>query len=125
MSKISTFSIGIEDYSYVSEGQLELDLPSRFQMLPDGQAIETHLGKLYELRPSDQYLFSLAKPKLHYGELLRPEKYRKQFDETFLLLTQVAGENKSPKLLDMLEVLKETQIDQRFLIMALSLLIQV
>ncbi|AUI86208.1 type III secretion protein, YscX family [Vibrio azureus] len=125
MSKVSTLNVGIEGYSYVSAEQLESDLPSRFQLLPDGQAIETHLGKLYELRPSDQYLLSLAKPKLHNSELLRPEKYRRQFDDTLLHLSQLAEERRSPKLQKTLDALKNTQMDQRFLTMALNLLIQV
>ncbi|ABU70703.1 type III secretion system protein VscX [Vibrio campbellii] len=125
MSRISTLNVGIEGFTHVSLEQVENDFPQRFQLLPDGQAIATHLEKLYELRPSEQYLMSLAKPKLTRSELLRPDKYRQQFDTTQQRLREVAQKNGSHALNQALETLQSTQLDQRYLTMALNLLIQV
>lgn len=125
MSRISTLNVGIEGYTHVSLEQVENDFPQRFQLLPDGQAIATHLEKLYELRPSEQYLMSLAKPKLMHSDLLRPDKYRQQFDITQQRLQELAQKNGSHALNQALETLQSTQLDQRYLTMALNLLIQV
>lgn len=64
MTRVSTLNVGIEAFTHVSHGEVETDFPKRFQLLPDGQAVATHLEKLYDLRPSDQYLLALAKPKI-------------------------------------------------------------
>ncbi|HDM8141376.1 TPA: type III secretion system protein VscX [Vibrio harveyi] len=125
MSRISTLNVGIEGFTHVSLEQVENDFPQRFQLLPDGQAIATHLEKLYELRPSEQYLMSLAKPKLAHSELLRPDKYRQQFDTTQQRLQELAQQNGSHVLSQAVETLQNTQLDQRYLTMALNLLIQV
>ncbi|MCV5639867.1 type III secretion system protein VscX, partial [Escherichia coli] len=60
MTRVSTLNVGIEAFTHVSHGEVETDFPKRFQLLPDGQAVATHLEKLYDLRPSDQYLLALA-----------------------------------------------------------------
>ncbi len=125
MSRISRLNVGIEGFTHVSLEQVENDFPQRFQLLPDGQAIATHLEKLYELRPSEQYLMSLAKPKLAHSELLRPDKYRQQFDTTQQRLQELAQQNGSHALSQAVETLQNTQLDQRYLTMALNLLIQV
>ncbi|HDM8055060.1 type III secretion system protein VscX [Vibrio harveyi] len=125
MSRISTLNVGIEGFTHVSLEQVENDFPQRFQLLPDGQAIATHLEKLYELRPSELYLMSLAKPKLAHSELLRPDKYRQQFDTTQQRLQELAQQNGSHALSQAVETLQNTQLDQRYLTMALNLLIQV
>ncbi|WP_281188947.1 type III secretion system protein VscX [Vibrio harveyi] len=125
MSRISTLNVGIEGFTHVSLEQVENDFPQRFQLLPDGQAIATHLEKLYELRPSEHYLMSLAKPKLTHSELLRPDKYRQQFDTTQQRLQELAQQNGSYALSQAVETLQNTQLDQRYLTMALNLLIQV
>lgn len=125
MSRISTLNVGIEGFTHVSLEQVENDFPQRFQLLPDGQAIATHLEKLYELRPSEQYLMSLAKPKLTHSELLRPDKYRQQFDTTQQRLQELAQQNGCHALSQAVETLQNTQLDQRYLTMALNLLIQV
>ncbi|OWL13807.1 type III secretion protein [Vibrio parahaemolyticus] len=115
----------MEAFTHVSHGEVETDFPKRFQLLPDGQAVATHLEKLYDLRPSDQYLLALAKPKLNHCELLRPEKYRQQFDNTLARVQQLAQESGSANLAKAAETLQSTQLDQRYLTMALNLLIQV
>ena len=125
MSRISTLNVGIEGFTHVSLEHVESDFPQRFQLLPDGQAIATHLEKLYDLRPSEQYLISLAKPKLTHSELLRPDKYRQQFDTTQLRLQELAQQSGSRTLTQAAETLQNTQLDQRYLTMALNLLIQV
>lgn len=125
MSRISTLNVGIEGFTHASLEQLKNDFPQRFQLLPDGQAIATHLEKLYDLRPSEQYLMSLAKPKLRHSELLRPDKYRQQFDTTQQRLQELAQKNGSYAFNQALEILQSTQLDQRYLTMALNLLIQV
>ena len=48
MSRISTLNVGIEGFTHVSLEHVESDFPQRFQLLPDGQAIATHLEKLYD-----------------------------------------------------------------------------
>ncbi|EJC6864301.1 type III secretion system protein VscX [Vibrio parahaemolyticus] len=125
MTRVSTLNVGIEAFTHVSHGEVDTDFPKRFQLLPDGQAVATHLEKLYDLRPSDQYLLALAKPKLNYCELLRPEKYRQQFDNTLARVQQLAQESGSANLAKAAETLQSTQLDQRYLTMALNLLIQV
>ncbi|MEZ8196769.1 type III secretion system protein VscX [Vibrio cortegadensis] len=125
MNRISTLNVGIESFAHISLEQIESDFPQRFQLLPDGQAIATHLEKLYELRPSEQYLMPLAKPKITHTDLLRPEKYRQQFDITLQRLQDLAKKNGSYTLTQAAETLQTTQLDQRYLTMALNLLIQV
>jgi|GEM_PF-1229549 type III secretion protein X len=125
MNKISTLNVGIEAFSHLSSEQAEHDFPRRFQLLPDGQAIETHLERLYELRPSDQYLLALTKPNLTHFELLRPEKYREQFDQTLEKVKELACQRESENLTSAAKALEMAQIDQRYLTMALNLLIQV
>ncbi|EGQ9827763.1 YscX family type III secretion protein [Vibrio parahaemolyticus] len=125
MTRVSTLNVGIEAFTHVSHGEVDTDFPKRFQLLPDGQAVATHLEKLYDLRPSDQYLLALAKPKLNHCELLRPEKYRQQFDNTLASVQQLAQESGSANLAKAAETLQSTQLDQRYLTMALNLLIQV
>ena len=125
MSRVSTLNIGIEGFTHVSLEQIESDFPQRFQLLPDGQAIATHLENLYELRPSEQYLMSLVKPKLSHSELLRPDKYRQQFDITQERLQELAQQSGNIVFKQALDTLQTTQLDQRYLITALNLLIQV
>lgn len=125
MTRVSTLNVGIEAFTHVSHGEVDTDFPKRFQLLPDGQAVATHLEKLYDLRPSDQYLLALAKLKLNHCELLRPEKYRQQFDNTLARVQQLAQESGSANLAKAAETLQSTQLDQRYLTMALNLLIQV
>ncbi|WP_218758288.1 type III secretion system protein VscX [Vibrio parahaemolyticus] len=125
MTRVSTLNVGIEAFTHVSHGEVDTDFPKRFQLLPDGQAVATHLEKLYDLRPSDQYLLALAKPKLNHCELRRPEKYRQQFDNTLARVQQLAQESGSANLAKAAETLQSTQLDQRYLTMALNLLIQV
>ncbi|HCE3285058.1 type III secretion system protein VscX [Vibrio parahaemolyticus] len=125
MTRVSTLNVGIEAFTHVSHGEVDTDFPKRFQLLPDGQAVATHLEKLYDLRPSDQYLLALANPKLNHCELLRPEKYRQQFDNTLARVQQLAQESGSANLAKAAETLQSTQLDQRYLTMALNLLIQV
>ncbi|MDP2503814.1 type III secretion protein, YscX family [Vibrio splendidus] len=125
MNRISRLNVGIESFAHVSLDQVENDFPQRFQLLPDGKAIATHLEKLYELRPSEQYLMPLAKPKIIHTELLRPDKYRQQFETTQQRLQNLAQQNGSHALNQAVETLQNTQLDQRYLTMALNLLIQV
>lgn len=68
---------------------------------------------------------SLARPKLTHLELLRPDKYRQQFDTTQQRLQELAQKNGSHALNQALETLQSTKLDQRYLTMALNLLIQV
>ncbi|AIW14372.1 type III secretion system protein VscX [Vibrio tubiashii] len=125
MNKISTLNVGIEAFSHLTTEQAEHDFPQRFQLLPDGQAIATHLERLYDLRPSDQYLLKLAKPKLTQSDLLRPEKYREQFDQTLDTIKVLAVQQDSKTLTSAAKTLESSQLDQRYLTMALNLLIQV
>lgn len=125
MNIISVLSVGIEGCTHVSQDQVENDFPQRFQLVPDGQAVATHLDKLYELRPSEQYLLSLTRPQLTHSELLRPDKYRQQFDTTQQRLQDLAKINGSQAFTQAVETLQNTQLDQRYLTMALNLLIQV
>jgi len=125
MTRVSTLNVGIEAFTHVTHSEVKADFPERFQLLPDGQAVATHLEKLYDLRPSDQYLIALTKPKLLHSELLRPEKYRQQFDETLAQLQVLAQDSGSASFIKASETLQSTQLDQRYLTMALNLLIQI
>ncbi len=90
------------------------------------QAVATHLDKLYEgFAHPEQYLLSLTRPQLTYSKLLRPDKYRQQFDTTQQRLQDLAKKNGSQAFTQAVETLQNTQLDQRYLTMALNLLIQV
>lgn len=122
MSKVTAANIGIENLSFY---ELEHPFPARFTLPPDGEAIPSHLDKLYELSPGQNILKSLFQPKVSDMSLLRPNQYQAVFTQTAEKLVQLACQLGSTDLHDAANAMKQTKIDQDYLTLASHLLLRV
>lgn len=125
LNNVGALNVGIEASGYLGSGELQHSLPQRFQLPPAGQAVATHLPRLYQLRLSEQHLLGLATLKLSQLELLRPEKYRQQFEDTLHNLKNLTCQYHSPSIISATTTLEASQLEQNHLTMALYLLIEV
>ncbi|MPY25674.1 YscX family type III secretion protein [Shewanella psychropiezotolerans] len=125
MSKVTAAHIGIEHLSFHSSDELDNPFPARFSLPPDGEAIPTHLDKLYELSPGERTLKSLSNPKISDMSLLRPKQYQDTFKEITEQLERLASQLKSDDLQDALALMKQTKLDQDYLSLAFHLLLRV
>lgn len=125
MNKISSLNVGFETSVYLGSGEHQHRLPQRFQLRPDGQAVVTHLPRLYQSRRSEQHLLGLITPKLSQLELLRPEKYRQQLENTLNKLKDLSCQNNCQSILSATNTLETSQLEQHSLTVALNLLIEV
>ncbi|WP_394390376.1 YscX family type III secretion protein [Shewanella woodyi] len=125
MSKVSAANIGIEHLSFHSIDELDNPFPVRFSLPPDGEAIPSHLDKLYELSPSERTLKSLSNPQISDLALLRPKLYQDTFGETAEQLERLASQLNSDGLHDAVAIMKQTKIDQEYFSLAFHLLLRV
>ena len=125
MSKITAANIGIEDLSFHFSEELDNPFPARFSLPPDGEAIPSHLDKLYELSPGELILKSLAQPSVSDMSMLRPKQYQTLFSDAAEKLERLAGQLESVDLHDAAESMRETKIDQDYLSLAFHLLLRV
>lgn len=125
MSKITAANIGIEDLSFHFSDELDNPFPARFTLPPDGEAVPSHLDKLYELSPGELTLKSLAQPSISDMGLMRPKQYQAIFSGTAEKIERLASQLDSVELHDAAESMKQTQIDQDYLSLAFHLLLRV
>ncbi|NRD71752.1 YscX family type III secretion protein [Shewanella sp. VB17] len=125
MSKVTAANIGIEHLSFYASDELEHPFPTRFSLPPNGEAIPSHLDKLYELSPGEHTLKSLLQPKVSDMSLLRPKQYQAVFTDTAEKLARLACQLESADLHDAATSMKQTKIDQDYLTLASHLLLKV
>ncbi|NRB24680.1 YscX family type III secretion protein [Shewanella sp.] len=125
MSKVTAANIGIEHLSFHSNEELEHPFPARFSLPPDGEAVPSHLDKLYELSPAERTLTSLSNPKISDMSLLRPKQYQQTLNEITEKLEGLASELNSDDLQEALALMKQTRLDQDYLSLAFHLLLRV
>lgn len=125
MSKVTAAHIGIERLTFHAHDEIDSPFPTRFSLPPDGEAIPSHLDKLYELSPGDSTLKSLAQPKISDMSLLRPKLYQGVFHDTAEKLAELAEQLNASDLHEAANAMKQTKIDQQYLTLAFNLLLRV
>ncbi|MBB1268985.1 YscX family type III secretion protein [Shewanella sp. SR44-3] len=125
MSKVTAAHIGIEQLTFHAHDEIDSPFPARFSLPPDGEAIPSHLNKLYELSPGDSTLKSLTQPKISDMSLLRPKQYQAVFAQAASKLTELAEQLDADDLRKAANAMKQTKVDQDYLTLAFNLLLRV
>ncbi|AWK43382.1 YscX family type III secretion system protein SctX [Photorhabdus laumondii subsp. laumondii] len=118
MSKIAAAHIGIEQLTAISREEIEVSLPDRYALLPDGQSVETHAARLYPANKADQALLAFACPQDGFHALLRPHDFRQAVSGLRTILQQ----GNDIRVQHAVSLLENMNQDEQLLQMALHLL---
>ncbi len=119
MTRITAPHIGIEGLSAITETELDVGLPGRYALPPDGQSIEAHFERLYPANTAEQTLVDFAKPASSFHGLRRPSDFRRVMTE---VRVQLESMDKQADVHKAAALLRETQENEAMLQMALNLL---